>query len=225
MAQRRRPRDRDARPMPTPSAHRQLVAVAITATTAIALAACGGAKHGSGGAANTPTTPTVQTAETNSGAINCVPHTLNRSAVLPNTNLSVSPLPGSYAAAPQTQISLLGASPNQISNVKASGSATGNHAGQLEAYSQGDGASFVPSTPFKAGEVVTVTGQVATGQSSAAGGTQAPVPFSYQFTVSTPDVLPHTPPGTPAPPKPGQVLAYKTRPDLHPPTLIVTKSA
>ena len=214
-------------PASTPSSakllNRPLAALALTATAAITVAACGGTKHTANPAQNAQTAPTVQTAETTRGAINCVPHTLNRSAVLPNANLSVSPLPGSYDASPQTQISLLGAPPKSISHVTAAGSISGQHPGQLEAYSQGDGASFVPNTAFRPGEVVTVAGQIA--KPDTQGGAAAPTPFSYQFTVSTPDVIPHTPPGTPAAPKPGQVLAFKTRPDLHPPTLIVTKSA
>ena len=39
------------------------------------------------------------------------------------------------------------------------GSRTGAHAGRLEAYSQGDGASFVPARPFAEGERVTVRAQ------------------------------------------------------------------
>ena len=45
----------------------------------------------------------------------CTPTALNRSAVLPGTTLSVSPLPDSYDASPHTQISLLGAPPGAIS--------------------------------------------------------------------------------------------------------------
>jgi hypothetical protein len=37
----------------------------------------------------------------------CTPQTLNRSAVLAGTGLSVSPLPGTMVAEPSTQISLL----------------------------------------------------------------------------------------------------------------------
>src|SRR5262249_60288688 len=82
----------------------------------------------------------------------CVPGTLNRSAVLPGTSLAVSPLPGSYDASPRTQISLLGAPPGALSAVSARGSHSGWHPGRLRAFSQGDGASFVPSKPFRSGE-------------------------------------------------------------------------
>ena len=39
----------------------------------------------------------------------CEAAQLNRSALLPGTAVAVTPLPGSYAAPPRTQISLLGA--------------------------------------------------------------------------------------------------------------------
>ncbi len=53
----------------------------------------------------------------------CTPSTLNASAVLPGTGLAVSPLPDSYDASTQTQISLLGAPPGAIGAVHVSGSA------------------------------------------------------------------------------------------------------
>ena len=52
----------------------------------------------------------------------CTPTTLNRSAVLPGTTLAVSPLPDSYDASTQTQISLLGAPASAIAHVHVSGS-------------------------------------------------------------------------------------------------------
>ena len=66
-------------------------------------------------------------------AARCVPTTLNRSAVLPGTSLAVSPLPGSYDASARTQISLLGAPPGALSDVRVEGSRSGSHAGRLRA--------------------------------------------------------------------------------------------
>ncbi|HLH13986.1 MAG TPA: arylsulfotransferase family protein [Solirubrobacteraceae bacterium] len=106
----------------------------------------------------------------------CTPTTLNRSALLPSTPLTVSPLPDSYDASPQTQISLLGAPASAISAVRVSGSATGSHSGRLEAYSQGDGASFVPSSAFVPGETVTVRGAVKVGARTQ--------PFAFHFVVA-----------------------------------------
>src|ERR1700753_1755293 len=103
----------------------------------------------------------------------CVPTTLTRSAVLPGTSLAVTPLPDSYDALPRTQISLLGAPPHALTNVTVKGSISGRHDGHLKAYSQGDGASFVPEEPFLSGETVTVTGRVAIGVH--------PQPFGYHL--------------------------------------------
>ena len=109
----------------------------------------------------------------------CVPRTLNRSALLAGTGIAVSPLPDSYDAGPHTQISMLGAPAGALSGVRVSGSSSGSHAGRLVGYSQGDGASFVPATPFRIGETVTVRGTVASGSGARR--------FVYRFVVARPD--------------------------------------
>ena len=76
--------------------------------------------------------------------------------MLPGTDVAVSPLPGAYDASPYTQVSLLGTPASALSAISVSGSSSGPHSGSLVAYSQGDGASFVPSNPFQPGETVTV---------------------------------------------------------------------
>jgi hypothetical protein len=144
----------------------------------------------------------------------CVPSTLNRSAVLPGTSLAVSPLPDSYDASPYTQISLLGVPAGTLSSVSVSGSQTGGHSGHLKAYSQGDGASFVPSQPFRSGETVGVHGKLRT----TAGKTQT---FAFQFVIAQPDALPYTPPEHVAP-APGEVQSFRSRPELQPPALVVS---
>ena len=93
----------------------------------------------------------------------CMPARPNASAVLPGTSLAVSPLPGSYDASPYTQISLLGAPRGRSATCACTGLKTGSHSGRLRGYSQGDGASFVPSRPFRSGETVTVRGTGQTG--------------------------------------------------------------
>src|SRR5580693_6264629 len=113
----------------------------------------------------------------------CVPSQLNRSALLPGTQLAVSPLPDSLDASYDTQISFLGYPASALSAITVSGSNTGTHTGRLEAYSQGDGASFVPSKPFHAGETVTVHGKL-----SIDGKTE---PFAFHFTTAVPDPLAH----------------------------------
>jgi hypothetical protein len=143
----------------------------------------------------------------------CVPSTLNRSAVLPGTSLAVSPLPDSYDASPYTQISLLGAPAKALSDISVSGSQTGKHSGHLKAYSQGDGASFVPSFPFHPGETVNVRGRL-----TIAGKTHA---FAFHFVPAQLDVLPHVAAAKIAA-KPGQVQSFHSQPQMQPPSLLVT---
>jgi hypothetical protein len=142
----------------------------------------------------------------------CVPAALNVSDVLPGTSLEVAPLPGSLDASPRTQISLLGVPPAQLSNVKVSGSVTHGHSGTLRAYSQGDGASFLPTHPFQPGETVTVSLTVA-GHAA-----------SYSFIVSQPDPI-KIPAAVKIASAPTEVQHFYSRPDLRPPTLAVTTPA
>jgi hypothetical protein len=152
-----------------------------------------------------------------SAAPQCTPLTLDASARLPGTPLLVTPAPGGRDAMPQTQISFLGAPASALSGVVVSGSRTGIHAGRLEPYSQGDGASFLPSSPFAVGETVTVSG-VWNGST----GSQA---FAYTFTVGDPDPIALLPePGTPAG-KPGTVWHFRSAPTLEPAVLTVTKTS
>jgi hypothetical protein len=145
----------------------------------------------------------------------CVPAQLNRSDVLPGTSLAVSPLPDSYDASASTQISLLGAPPSALSAIDVSGSQSGGHSGRLLAYSQGDGASFVPSRPFDPGETVTVRGRIRTGT-----GTK---PFAYQFVVAHQDTLLYTPPAKAARDY-DEEQHFHSAPSLQPPVLAVTTS-
>jgi Arylsulfotransferase (ASST) len=108
----------------------------------------------------------------------CLPATLGRTATLPGTSVDVSPAPGTGTAAPRTQISFLGTPAAQIRGVSVVGSRSGTHSGRLQAYSQGDGASFEPGTPFQDGEQVTVHAIIGT---AAAGR-----PVAFRFGVDTP---------------------------------------
>jgi hypothetical protein len=146
----------------------------------------------------------------------CVPRTLNRSAVLPGTSLAVSPLPDSYDAGPHTQISLLGAPPGALSAITVSGSATGAHVGALVGYSQGDGASFLPTAPFRAGETVTVRGRL-----TLAAGAHA---FAYRFTVSRPDTTLFTA-GALGERDPNEKQHFHSAPTLLAPLIAVTASS
>ncbi|MEA2215616.1 MAG: hypothetical protein QOK19_1177, partial [Solirubrobacteraceae bacterium] len=146
----------------------------------------------------------------------CVPSTLNRSAVLPGTSLAVTPLPDSYDALPRTQVSLLGAPVHALSHIRVAGSVSGTHSGRLRAYTQGDGASFVPSAPFISGETVTVKGTV-----TASGHVQ---PFSYHFVVAREDVLPHPPSLHPSK-DPNEKMHFRSRPSLEPPSVVISHTS
>ncbi len=71
--------------------------------------------------------------------------------------VSVFPIPGDRVAAPQTQIAFRGVAPSMLGGIKVVGSRSGLHTGRLDADSDGQGASFIPSTAFSPGETVTVT--------------------------------------------------------------------
>jgi hypothetical protein len=141
----------------------------------------------------------------------CTPEVLNASAQLDGA-VTVSPMPGSADASPQTQISFLGAPLGALSAVSVTGSQTGAHPGTLKAYSQGDGGSFVPRTPFRPGELVTVNAQL-----TLAGGAQ---PLAFHFGVADTVSL-NDGPVARHPPPPHAIQQFFSRPDLQPPTVSV----
>jgi len=97
------------------------------------------------------------------------------------------------------------------------GARSGSHPGRLLAYSQDDGASFVPDTPFKQGEVVTIHALLRLNGRAKA--------FSWQFTTAQVDLISRSlesPPGPPPPPNPAEFQHFISRPDLTPPTVTVT---
>ncbi len=142
----------------------------------------------------------------------CAPTTLDNSA-LQDGSVTVSPLAGSRVASPQTQISFLGVPAGELSAISVVGSQTGAHRGRLAVYSQGDGASFLPSRPFAEGERVTVRAQLRTGRSVKL--------LSDEFAIAHEDRITTTP----APSFSGssaEIQSFHSRPDLHPPVVTVT---
>jgi hypothetical protein len=121
-------------------------ALVLLAGVAVAIAAA--RSGGSGASASKFHEPSVSPS--------CVPSRLNVSAALAGARVTVSPEPDSRDASVSTQISMLGPSASELADVTVRGSSSGAHAGRLVAYSQGDGASFVPSRPFTQGERVSV---------------------------------------------------------------------
>jgi arylsulfotransferase ASST len=142
----------------------------------------------------------------------CVPATLNGSALEAGA-VTVSPLPGSRDATPQTQVSFKGVPASELRVLSVLGSRTGRHSGRLLSYSRDDGASFVPSRPFAEGERVTVRARLVSAGLSR--------PLFDQFAVASQDLISSTPEpvsgGTPA-----QVQRFRSRPDLRPPLVTVT---
>jgi len=142
----------------------------------------------------------------------CTPAILNKSAVLGGV-VKVSPLPGSRDASPETQISFLGLPSRDISDVSVIGTRSGAHSGRLLAYSQGDGASFLPSQPFIEGEWVKVHARIRVSRSSRT--------ISDTFAIADQDSISSTPEpihvGTAA-----EVQSFRSRPDLRPPVVTVT---
>ncbi|HYB24863.1 MAG TPA: arylsulfotransferase family protein [Solirubrobacteraceae bacterium] len=145
----------------------------------------------------------------------CPPATLNNSA-LQDGAVTVSPLAGSRDASPQTQISFLGVSAADISQVSVVGASSGVHSGRLATYSQGDGASFLPAQPFREGERVTVRARVRID-----GREQ---PLLDAFAIAHEDRITTTPRpvllGSPA-----EVQGFHSRPELSPPVVSVTASS
>ena len=142
----------------------------------------------------------------------CGPASLDNSA-LQDGSVTVSPLAGSRDASPWAQISFLGAPSGKLRVLSVAGSRSGSHTGRLEAYSNGDGASFVPERPFTEGERVTVRAQLDSGGSGR-------VLFD-QFAVARQDSISSTPDAT-HPGRPSEVQSFHSRPELQPPVVTVT---
>ncbi len=127
--------------------------------------------------------------------------------------MTVSPLPGSRDASPQAQISFLGAPAGDLRVLSVAGSQTGAHPGRLVAYSQGDGASFLPSRQFAEGERVTVHAQLHLGASVRT--------LIDEFAIAHEDQISSTPEAI-HPGRRSEIQAFHSRPDLRPPVVAVT---
>jgi hypothetical protein len=142
-----------------------------------------------------------------------VPASLDNSALQPG-GVTLSPLPGSRDAAPRTQISFLGVPAAEITNVSVTGTSSGKHSGRLDPYSQGDGASFVPSHPFAEGERVKVNAKL----HLANGGVQN---LFDEFAIAKEDVITSTPRAVTLGSS-SQIQSFQSRSDLKPPLVTVT---
>jgi hypothetical protein len=144
----------------------------------------------------------------------CLPATLEHTAALPGTDVDVSPEPGTATANPNTQISFLGAPAAEIHEVSVVGRRSGPHSGRLRGYSQGDGASFVPDTPFDAGERVAVRAAIGGGD----GGRR--IVFYFRVDTPYPTATVSEFPNPPA--APADYQSFYTLPGVQAPVLTVT---
>jgi hypothetical protein len=174
-----------------------IVALVAFVATAVMLAGCGGSSSGS--SAQSGVSPA------------CLPSTLDHSAKLEGVPVDVSPAPETDTANPHTQISFLGVPAARIHVVSVVGEHSGSHAGHLEAYSQGDGASFVPDTPFDAGERVLVHAVIGSGKQVA-----------YSFRVDTPYPTANVAEFPNPQPAPADYESFATLPGVQAPILTVT---
>jgi hypothetical protein len=195
-------------PRARPRAAAALALIGLLAVAAIAFAARRSGDAGGGGKASASGfhEPGVSPP--------CTPSRLNESAALAGSRVTVSPMPGSRDASVSTQLSMLGVPAGDLSRVTVAGSHSGAHPGRLLAYSQGDGASFVPSKPFTQGERVSVHAELHEGART--------IPFAWNFTAAVQDHGGHAG-GSPRPaPQQAAYQSFRSRPDLRPPTVTVT---
>jgi hypothetical protein len=128
--------------------------------------------------------------------------------------VAVFPIPGDKVAAPSTQLAFRGIPATQLGTIVVTGSKSGAHTGTVQADSDGDGASFLPSTPFTPGETVAVTTSL-----NILGAQNG----SYSFTVQTPASPGRARPLPITPRSRHDVWSYVSRPDLQPAALTVDR--
>jgi hypothetical protein len=206
--------------------HRLIVralSTCLVATLGLAALAsgCAGATSGGGGAgAGNAGARDAHEASASAAGPGCVPAALNVSAALAGARVTVSPGPGVRDASSTVQISFLGVPAGALSRIVVTGAHSGAHAGHLLAYSQGDGASFVPAKPFDPGELVRVHAVLSEAGKS--------TPFAWSFNVAVPDdpgsasVTESTRPSTAPAPAPKEYQSFLSRPELRPPDVTVS---
>ena len=190
------------------SRSRLLLVLALAAIAVVAVLLATGALSGSG----------KGTAQASSPA--CLPSTLNHDARLPGTSLDVSPAPETGTANPHTQISFLGLPAGQIRAVSVTGTQSGAHPGRLQAYSQGDGASFLPDAPFEPGEHVSVRATILAAGASRS--TRAEKTVAFGFRVDTPYSTTSVSPFPNPQAAPADYESFDTLPGAQVPILSVT---
>jgi Arylsulfotransferase (ASST) len=130
--------------------------------------------------------------------------------------INVYPIPGAQVASPQTQITFRGLPIRQVGQIVVTGSRSGTHAGRFYADSDGHGGSFFPDKPFTAGEEVTVKTHL-----NILGVKHG----TFHFEVAKPAGAIPDDPQPPAQRQPGDVLQFRSRPDLTPVAIELTRES
>ena len=128
----------------------------------------------------------------------------------------IYPMAGVTTANPGTRIAFRGVTAAQLDGLRVSGSETGRHGGRLRPHPDGGGVTWVPKRPFRQGERVTVRAPV-----RLTGSRHGTVRFSIYRAPSRHRVggkLGPDPGGTPR-----EAQRFRTRPDLAPANLVITK--
>jgi hypothetical protein len=183
---------------------RTRLAIALPATAAVIAVAVVQATGVLSGAGKTPPHGVSSPA--------CLPATLEHNAKLEGLPVDVSPAPGTDTANPYTQISFLGVPLAEVHAVSVVGRHSGTHSGRLHGYSQGDGASFVPDSPFDAGERVVVHAAIGAG-------TGKPVVFSFRVDTPYPTAAVPAFPNPTA--SPADYQSFATLPGVQAPILSI----
>jgi Arylsulfotransferase (ASST) len=150
----------------------------------------------------------------------CLPATLDHGAELEGLSVDVSPAPETDTANPDTQISFLGVPVTAIHEISVVGRRSGRHSGRLHGYSQGDGASFVPDTPFAVGERVAVRAVIGAGRSRTIGNGGKRVAFQFRVDTPYPTATISEFPNPQA--APADYQSFDTMPGVQAPILSVT---
>ena len=176
------------------SRSRVLIAAGLAAVAVVAVLLATGALSGSGKGGSAQASSPI-----------CLPSTLNHDARLAGTSIDVSPAPETGTANPHTQISFLGVPATQIHVVSVTAAHSGPHPGRLQAYSQGDGASFLPNAAFEPGEHVSVRATILATETST--GTRRGRTIAFGFRVDTPYSTTSIPPFPTLRPRPRTMRA------------------
>jgi hypothetical protein len=129
--------------------------------------------------------------------------------------VSVFPIPGDMVASPGTQIAFRGIPASQLGTITVTGSRSGAHTGTVQADSDGNGGSFVPTQPFLPGESVTVSTSLNILKAAHFG--------IFHFNIASPAAFPPYGGWIRAPSVPGGVWGFHSQPNFSPAAVTVSR--